>query len=105
MIKLIGVIKGEKVKIKGIVRDESVSIKTTIEGSGPRGKSAYDVWLDEGNTGTEQDFLDSLSIGGGANYTVLKDKPRINNIELIDNKTFEDLGLELIVDTEIKNLF
>ena len=24
------------------------------------GKSAYQVWLDEGNTGTEQDFLDSL---------------------------------------------
>lgn len=31
--------------------------------SGPKGDdgdSAYQVWLDEGNIGTEQDFLDSL---------------------------------------------
>jgi hypothetical protein len=27
---------------------------------GVDGKSAYEIWLDEGNTGTEQDFLDSL---------------------------------------------
>lgn len=27
---------------------------------GPPGDSAYQIWLDEGNTGTEQDFLDSL---------------------------------------------
>jgi len=27
---------------------------------GPRGLSAYDIWLAEGNTGTEQIFLDSL---------------------------------------------
>jgi hypothetical protein len=27
---------------------------------GDPGKSAYQVWLDEGNTGTEQDYLDSL---------------------------------------------
>ena len=27
---------------------------------GVDGKSAYEIWLEEGNTGTEQDFLDSL---------------------------------------------
>ena len=27
---------------------------------GPAGKSAYEIWLDEGNSGSEQDFLDSL---------------------------------------------
>jgi len=30
---------------------------------GPPGKSAYELWLDAGNTGSEQDFIDSL--GGG----------------------------------------
>ena len=25
------------------------------------GKSAYEIWLEQGNTGTEQDFLDGLS--------------------------------------------
>ncbi len=28
--------------------------------NGAPGKSAYQIWLDQGNTGTEQDFLDSL---------------------------------------------
>lgn len=28
--------------------------------NGARGKSAYEVWIDEGNTGTQQDFLNSL---------------------------------------------
>lgn len=30
-------------------------------GQGPAGKSAYELWLDQGNTGTEADFLASLS--------------------------------------------
>lgn len=30
---------------------------------GPEGKSAYQVWLDNGNTGTETDFLDWLRNG------------------------------------------
>ena len=33
---------------------------------GVDGKSAYEIWLDEGNTGTEQDFLDSLVGADGA---------------------------------------
>jgi hypothetical protein len=33
---------------------------------GDTGLSAYEVWLNEGNTGTEQDFLDSLGGGGGS---------------------------------------
>ena len=28
------------------------------------GKSAYESWLDEGNTGSVQDFLDALASGG-----------------------------------------
>ena len=31
---------------------------------GNTGKSAYQVWLDLGNIGTEQDFIDSLASGG-----------------------------------------
>ena len=29
--------------------------------NGARGKSAYEVWLDDGNSGTVRDFLNSLS--------------------------------------------
>jgi hypothetical protein len=34
---------------------------------GATGKSAYEIWIEEGNVGTEQDFLDSLvgADGGG----------------------------------------
>ena len=38
--------------------------KISYAGGGAEGKSAYQTWLDLGNTGTEQDFLDSL--GGSA---------------------------------------
>ena len=38
--------------------------KISYAGGGSEGKSAYQTWLDLGNTGTEQDFLDSL--GGSA---------------------------------------
>lgn len=42
----------------------STPVTQVIVPTGPRGiqgKSAYQVWLDLGNTGTEQDFIDSLS--------------------------------------------
>lgn len=32
---------------------------------GDPGKSAYQTWLDLGNEGTEQDFIDSLAVAGG----------------------------------------
>jgi lysophospholipase L1-like esterase len=34
--------------------------KPSSGGSGSGGKSAYEIWLDLGNTGTEQDFINSL---------------------------------------------
>lgn len=34
--------------------------KLKVDKVGLNGKSAYQIWLDNGNTGTEQDFLDSL---------------------------------------------
>ena len=38
--------------------------------AGADGASAYQIWLDEGNTGTEQDFLDSL-VGPEASLAAL----------------------------------
>lgn len=37
-----------------------MSCGSTCVPEGPRGLSAYEIWIAEGNTGTEQDFLDSL---------------------------------------------
>ncbi len=35
--------------------------------NGTNGQSAYDIWLAQGNTGTQQDFLNSLQGGQGTN--------------------------------------
>lgn len=37
--------------------------------NGAPGKSAYQIWLDAGNTGSEQDFLDSLVANNSNNQT------------------------------------
>lgn len=38
----------------------NASVVKVRQDSGYSGKSAYDIWLEQGNTGTEADFLDSL---------------------------------------------
>ena len=65
---------------------------------GPEGKSAYEVWLDQGNEGTIDDFLNRVS------YDLLIDKPKIESVELIGDKTFDDLGLSPIGNQEIANI-
>ena len=35
-----------------------------------------------------------------ANYPALKDKPQINGVELLGNKTFEELGMDQIFATK-----
>lgn len=47
--------------IKSNVLEADLKEKSRIEvtiNSGARGKSAYEIWLDEGNTGTRADFLE-----------------------------------------------
>ena len=71
MSKLTGIIMSEN-KLTGSlgVRNE---INVEIIGTGARGKegkSAYEIWLDLGNEGTEQEFLASLK--GQDGYTPQK---------------------------------
>ena len=56
--------------------------KISYAGVGAEGKSAYQTWLDLGNTGTEQDFLNSL---GGKTYTSLAE------LGLTSDATIEDV--------------
>ena len=37
-------------------------------------------------------------------YDVLENKPRINGVELVGNKTFEDLGEETISNAELQSI-
>lgn len=45
-----------------------------------KGDSAYDIWLQQGNTGSEQDFLDSLQ---GASYVRQKSEVTWSGISLV----------------------
>lgn len=38
--------------------------------AGPEGESAYQIWLGQGHTGSESDFLDWLRAGGGTKWYV-----------------------------------
>jgi hypothetical protein len=83
MTKLTGIIKSEN-KLTGSlgVRNE---INVDIIGTGARGKegkSAYEIWLDLGNEGTEQEYLASLK--GDDGYTPVK------GIDYFDGKDGKD---------------
>lgn len=64
---------------------------TNVEREGPpgaEGKSAYQIWLELGNVGTEQDFIDSLK-GDSAvksidTYTVFATSGNVINIPNFD---------------------
>lgn len=58
--------------------DEAIQNGTGVEGK--EGKSAYEVWLGQGNSGTEQDFLDSLK---GADAVI--DTTKIATREYVDD--------------------
>lgn len=89
-------------KLIGKLSNKDVDIAVSLT-TGARGASAYEVWLRQGNVGTENDFLESLKVQE-ANYEVLENKPRIQNVELTGNKTFEELGFTPIKHTDISDL-
>lgn len=50
----------EQVNSAGEVAGQAMTLEV-VGGTGP---SAYQTWLAQGNSGTEQEFLDSLATGG-----------------------------------------
>jgi hypothetical protein len=58
---------------------------------------------------------DSLNVGGDikiggdtpttTDYNLLQNKPKINGVELVDDKSFEELGVETMTNIEIKAVF
>ena len=46
------------------------------------GRSAYEVWLDQGNVGTEEDFLNSFVPVKGEDYYTEADKEEMVNLVL-----------------------
>lgn len=53
----------------------------------------------------EVDLEDDISEIYIYDYGKITNKPKINNVELVGNKTFKDFGLRPMTNTEIENLF
>ena len=61
---------------------------------GQDGKSAYQIWLDEGNVGTEQDFLESIKgEKGDCNFATFD----IEDGDLIMNKD-DDMNIDFVIN-------
>lgn len=60
--------------IKGNARSSKVAVTVPSQHrsiqtlNGPPGKSAYQIWLDQGNSGSESDFLAQLSVAGQTSF-------------------------------------
>ena len=48
---------------------------------------------------------ENIGLSGGTNdYEKLKNKPQINGVELIKNKSFSDLGMDIISNQELEDM-
>lgn len=71
-------------ELKGVIEDNNFNVIVQITESGPRGP--------QGPPGT-------------ANYNDLTNKPRIESVELIGNKTLDEIGIRTMTENEIDLLF
>ncbi len=71
-------------ELKGVIEDNSFNVKVQITESGPRGLP--------GPPGT-------------TNYNDLTNKPSIEFVELIGNKTLDEIGISTMTENEIDLLF
>ncbi len=73
----------------GVVEDCSMEVVVEMKDAGPQGPQGP-----QGPPGP----------AGTTNYNLLENRPSIQSIELIGNRTFEDLGIIPISQEEIVNL-
>ena len=60
-------LKGDTAVSQNTIVEKHVETKTVeqVAVTGPSGKSSYDIWLDLGNVGTPQNYIDSLKGSDG----------------------------------------
>lgn len=62
----------------------------------------FELEKDIDNENIEIEEIENVSTEN--NYRKLKNKPSINSVELIDNKTFEELGIIELTNSELERL-
>ncbi len=68
---------------------------------GDASDSTYELFIEEMEAYI-QEYMDSH--GGVKNYNELYNKPQIETVELIGNKSFNDLGLERLTDIDLDTI-
>lgn len=79
----------------GVIEDAELQIKVQLTETGPKG--------DPGEPGPKGDPGEPGPMGT-TNYNLLENRPSIQSIELIGNRTFEELGIIPISQEEIVNI-
>ena len=59
---------------------------------------------DEVDIGDLEHDVKLVSVGGTLDYDDLDNKPKINDVELKGNKTFENLGINTITNIELEEM-
>lgn len=60
--------------------------------------------LTENKITTSANVANEIQVNNTANYELLQNKPQIENVELLGNKSFEDLGLSNISNMRLEQL-
>ena len=66
--------------------------------------SAFNASMQDGGQGMNGSFDHVIEVET-ADYNKLANKPRINDEEVVGNKTFEDYGEHILTNIEIKQIF
>lgn len=90
--------------INGELRFDEADAAGVLSNTFLRGWSAYEVWLAQGNTGTEQDFFNSLASMGSSDidYNLIMNRPQINSITLEGDRSLPE---EELSNLEIEAIF
>lgn len=95
----------DETKITGLIDDNSPEVSVEIE----EDPSKLHVEIEETSLQIQVGIQSSGPQGppgpmGTTNYNLLENRPSIQSIELIGNKTFEELGITPISQEEIVNI-
>lgn len=69
--------KVTKIAVAPVVHPVTVTPVFTVA-TGPAGKSSYELWLDAGNVGTEEEFLASGGVTAGPGFRIVGSELRYN---------------------------
>lgn len=108
LIQMDGALSGSMKEIEqqmtGSLRFDEADAVGILSNTFLRGYSAYEVWLAQGNVGTEQDFFDSIAAAGSTDidYNLIMNRPQINSITLEGDRFLPE---EELSNLEVEAIF